>query len=149
MTKKKCFKCGKNRNVNKFSVRNKKTGLLQSWCIDCRSKYDRARYETDTEKFRLWKKNSTSKNDRREFIIKFLSTHPCVDCGEKDPIVLDFDHQHSKAFNISFGIHRGYSIDRIVKEIAKCEVVCANCHRRRTAIQENWYKHHRGVAQPV
>lgn len=56
----------------------------------------------------------------------------CVDCGEKNHIVLDFDHLKNKKYNISRMIHDGFSWKAILKEIEKCEVVCANCHRIRT-----------------
>jgi len=56
----------------------------------------------------------------------------CVDCGESNPIVLDFDHIRDKKYNISRMIHDGFSWKAIVKEMQKCEVVCANCHRIRT-----------------
>ena len=58
--------------------------------------------------------------------------HPCVDCGETDPIVLEFDHLRDKKFSIAKG-WRGHEWQKVLDEIAKCEVVCANCHRRRTA----------------
>ena len=56
----------------------------------------------------------------------------CTDCGVTNPIVLDFDHLKDKKYNISRMIHDGFSWAAIKKEIAKCEVVCANCHRIRT-----------------
>jgi len=56
----------------------------------------------------------------------------CVDCGEQNPIVLDFDHIRDKKYNVSRMIHDGFSWKAIMKEIQKCEVVCANCHRIRT-----------------
>ena len=56
----------------------------------------------------------------------------CTDCGETNPIVLDFDHLKDKKYNVSRMIHDGFSWAAIKKEIAKCEVVCANCHRIRT-----------------
>ena len=64
-------------------------------------------------------------------ILDFLREHPCVDCGERDPLVLEFDHLRDKDFDIA----RGYvdcSLEKLLAEISKCEVVCANCHRRRT-----------------
>lgn len=56
----------------------------------------------------------------------------CKDCGESNPIVLDFDHIRDKKYNVSRMIHDGFSWKAISKEIQKCEVVCANCHRIRT-----------------
>ena len=58
--------------------------------------------------------------------------NPCADCGERDPVVLEFDHLRDKTFDIgSKLIHKAWPA--VLAEIAKCEVVCANCHRRRTA----------------
>lgn len=70
----------------------------------------------------------------KNFVQAFLAEHPCVDCGEADLVVLDFDHIGSdKIANISDLVYRPRSLAIIESEIAKCEVVCANCHRRRTA----------------
>ncbi len=50
------------------------------------------------------------------------------------PLVLEFDHLRNKAFNIGEGFaERVWKT--ILEEIEKCEVVCANCHRRRTALR--------------
>ena len=69
----------------------------------------------------------------REQINK-LKDVPCADCGGKfDPVVMDFDHvRGEKLFNISVGVGTGQGIRKILAEIEKCEVVCANCHRLRT-----------------
>ena len=76
----------------------------------------------------------------RHQTLAYLKVHPCVDCGEADPTVLDFDHvRESKAFNIANAITR-LAWTRIVREIQKCEVRCANCHRRKTARENQWFK---------
>ena len=74
--------------------------------------------------------------------MEYLSTHPCVDCGETDIVVLEFDHlgKDKKLDDVAHMIPRGYSLDKIKKEIAKCEVVCCNCHRRRTYTRANCYR---------
>lgn len=80
------------------------------------------------------------KNTERvlEFIDEYKRSHACVDCGfsGKDfPFVLDFDHQdggRTKKFNVGSWRHSVLSIEAVKKEIAKCELVCANCHRKRT-----------------
>src|SRR3984893_16841806 len=67
-------------------------------------------------------------------LFRYFAAHPCVDCGENDPIVLEFDHLDgaTKSFDIGAGLtYRAW--DSILAEIDKCEDVCANCHRRRTA----------------
>jgi hypothetical protein len=67
-------------------------------------------------------------------VLAFLREHPCVDCGEADPIVLDFDHvRGTKRMKISRMLSGTYSLKAIFEEIEKCEVRCANCHRRITA----------------
>ena len=69
----------------------------------------------------------------RAYVDEYLASNPCVDCGEPDSIVLEFDHiVGEKDGNISDMIHKGFSMARIQKEISKCEVRCANCHRRAT-----------------
>lgn len=70
----------------------------------------------------------------RQQLLEFLSLHPCVDCGEKDPIVLEFDHRipDKKFKQISRMLSGHYSWSTILKEIEKCDIRCANCHRRKT-----------------
>ena len=68
----------------------------------------------------------------RAFITTHLKTNPCVDCGETDAIVLEFDHVLGKDFNISDAARKGVSMKKLKDEIAKCEVRCSNCHRRKT-----------------
>ena len=54
-----------------------------------------------------------------------------MDCGVQYPFyVMDFDHRGDKLFNVGSG--RGRSFDAVKAEAAKCDVVCANCHRERS-----------------
>ena len=85
------------------------------------------------------KKNSLIGQNNRRFILASLirdyKTHnPCVECGENDPIVLDFDHRNpaEKLFNISSAINKTRDLSIVCAEIAKCDIRCSNCHRRRT-----------------
>lgn len=70
----------------------------------------------------------------RLWLKEYLRTHPCVDCGESDLRVLEFDHLDpgNKLSGVSRLACNGASLRKILTEVAKCEVRCANCHRRRT-----------------
>ena len=62
-----------------------------------------------------------------------LKSFPCADChGVFPPYVMDFDHLDATLKRFDVGRARKYSLDEIKREIAKCELVCANCHRIRT-----------------
>ena len=74
----------------------------------------------------------------------YLKEHPCVDCGEGDLRVLTFDHlpEFEKSFDVGRAVSGSTrSWESILGEIAKCEVVCANCHAKRTAERSGWLKH--------
>jgi len=61
----------------------------------------------------------------------------CIDCGERDILVLEFDHRNpeDKKFSLGRAAKTGISPVRLSEELAKCDVRCANCHARRTALQ--------------
>ena len=75
----------------------------------------------------------------RDFVYSLLAKLFCVDCGESRLETLDFDHvRGKKTASISHMMKRGSSLSKIEKEIAKCEVRCANCHRVKTAKELGW-----------
>jgi hypothetical protein len=73
-------------------------------------------------------------------IDEYLATHPCVDCGEQNIALLDFDHLQDKVNNVSNMVRDGSSWDEIAREIEKCAVRCANCHARVTASRVGAYR---------
>lgn len=75
----------------------------------------------------------------RAHLFEYLSTRKCIDCGEKDPVVLDFDHinPENKFKPVSKMMSGHCSWNSLLIEINKCEIRCANCHRRKTYIQQN------------
>jgi hypothetical protein len=70
----------------------------------------------------------------RAWLLEYLLANPCVDCGEADPIVLEFDHRpgSGKRFDVGAFATGNYSFQSLLDEVAKCDVRCANCHRRIT-----------------
>jgi hypothetical protein len=72
--------------------------------------------------------------ERTTYLLDYFDSHPCADCGESDPVVLEFDHLDTQAKSFDIGQSLPYrKWQSILEEIDKCDVVCANCHRRRTA----------------
>ena len=69
------------------------------------------------------------------FIYAALSAAGCIDCGEDDLVVLEFDHVGPKRATVTQLARDGASLARLRHEIARCEVRCVNCHRRVTAAQ--------------
>lgn len=142
-----CTGCGEDKPIEEFPPHKSRKSGIQSRCRPCYAVYQRDYYrnrvasdpEYATHKKELRKEsNRRLRPKRRQNVWEYLLAHPCVDCGESDPIVLEFDHQKDKEFNISSKM-TAISWDRLLEEIAKCEVVCSNCHKRRTAKQFGWY----------
>ena len=81
-----------------------------------------------------------AKEDRKKIraILDELKSQPCTDCdGRFDPVCMDFDHVTGvKLFNVSSG-STSYKLEKVLEEVAKCEIVCANCHRLRTKMRRS------------
>ena len=86
------------------------------------------------------KRNKKARDILRRFLFDFLSSHPCVDCGEQDVVVLDFDHTKNKTTEVSSAVRLCWPLSEVKKEIEKCVVRCANCHRRKTAKERGWWQ---------
>lgn len=78
----------------------------------------------------------------RNSLLNYLIGKQCADCGNKDQITFEFDHtKNNKTYSISKLVGNGADWDKILREIKKCDLVCANCHRRRTARRGQWYRY--------
>lgn len=139
---KKCPKCALEKDLKDFRSNSKRKDGLQAYCKLCDKKFQAEWYLKNKQKH--IKKSFLRRKDlqkiSQDYVLDYLKTHPCVDCGEKDPIVLEFDHLSNKKFGISKMMHDGLKPEIIQGEIDKCEVRCSNCHKRKTAKQFNWYK---------
>ena len=137
---KQCSMCKKIKNLQDFRKRSKSADGLMVWCRECCAEYERLRYQNG-DRARKEDNTKRAQTRNREFVWEYLKDHPCVDCGEKDPIVLEFDHRdpRSKSMNLSIMLRRS-SVQKIKEEIEKCDVRCANCHRRRTGAQFGFWK---------
>ena len=130
-----CSCCGEQKIDDEFGWRNKAKGVRYGVCRVCQRAYGNNWYANNKDNRRtcIVKNNKNRANNNAKLVYKYLKIHSCVDCGEIDPIVLEFDHVRGvKLANISRMIFQN-GWDSIFTEILKCDVVCANCHRRRTA----------------
>lgn len=139
---KKCKVCKENKEVSEFNKNASKKDSLQVHCRACSHKRFKHYYYKNKEKHLkvIYARKARVIDETRLFVYEYLKTHPCVVCGEKDPVVLDFDHLSNKRYNLSSMANMGHSIKTIELEIAKCQVLCANCHRRKTAKDFAYFK---------
>lgn len=125
---------------------NKKKGTkdgLQYICKECDRVRAKSLYENNKEHYveiiTIRKKKYLK--ELNVFLVDYLRSHPCIDCGESDIRCLDFDHVRGLKFkNVSIMKAQTYSLSNLKLEIEKCEVRCANCHRKKTCTDQNWYK---------
>jgi hypothetical protein len=136
MNTRRCSKCLTVKGSSDFH-KGKHAGL-HTYCKTCNIRQRMQHYRNNPAATRKNAERSRERN--REFLLEYLRAHPCVDCGEADIVVLEFDHVSTKEVEVTFMVGRGYKLARIQAEIAKCEVVCANCHRRRTYRRRGSYR---------
>jgi len=135
-----CNRCGKRRlhyrAGPKPTARN--PDGFATICIQCLKE----RYHSNPKVRKNIYLNRKQKYERnRLYIAEYLKTHPCINCGEDDPCTLDFDHVRGrKRKNVSRMVVDGYCIKTLQLEIDKCQVLCSNCHRKKTAHQ---LRHHK------
>ncbi len=74
-------------------------------------------------------KNKRHKKEKKQKIDEHKKELECITCGENRPQCLDFHHEDEKTETIANVHNRGWSWKKILEEIQKCTVLCANCHR--------------------
>lgn len=135
-----CGRCGVAQPLSAFSRRG--TGH-QAWCKQCFRAYFRERGD-------LHRRQSNAALEARRkraqrFVLGVLAGRACVDCGEADPVVLEFDHVGAKTGEIAQLVRDGVRLTRLRDEISRCEVVCACCHRWRTELRRRSWRVRPGV----
>lgn len=136
-----CSKCQEEKPIEEFQKRAKNSDGYAGMCKPCKRAYDNDHYANNPKRKQQIQKSNNNRRIRfQNQILEYLQNHPCVDCGETDPIVLDFDHQENKSYNISTMLQRGLPWGMIKLEMEKCLIRCANCHRRKTAKDFNWWR---------
>ncbi len=150
---KKCTRCGIEKPAEKFYKQKGGKFGLRSECKQC-TKQDndknrdkkKQHYIDNTEevlaKGKLYRENNKDKiskhqkdryKENKEYIWNFKLQNPCYMCGESHPACLDFHHINVKTkFEAVADLARkNRSLEVIQREIDKCEILCANCHREK------------------
>lgn len=136
-----CTRCKLDKQLSEFNKNATKPDGLQTICRICSNNRSRRYYAENTEKHKaaISRRKVKYISETQKFIWEHLLAHPCIDCGETNILVLEFDHvRGEKKYNVSEMIWRGLSIDSIRHEINKCDVRCANCHSIKTAIEQRY-----------
>ena len=97
------------------------------------------------------KTNWPKRKEARKLVVQamwdYKLSHPCIDCEERDPILLEFDHikgkKHFALCDAPF-----YAWATVLKEISKCVVRCVSCHRKKTFFERKLFKRLRKDQQP-
>ncbi len=128
--KKICSQCRKTKSIEEFNFRNKKLNIKHSYCSECGKVFTRNHYKNN--KTQYLKRNLRAYKKRRDFVHQSKSK-PCADCGVQYPFyVMDFDHREDEIKEHQLNQIARKKMKTIENEIAKCDVVCSNCHRERT-----------------
>jgi hypothetical protein len=138
---KRCCTCGLFWPLTEYNKRQAAKDGLQARCRSCsRNWYQRNKA---THKVNVKVRRQRYRRWMFEQLALYLAEHPCVDCGESDIRCLEFDHRDpsTKSANVAKLLQRAGAWSTILAEIEKCDVRCANCHRRRTSRQFSTWRH--------
>lgn len=142
-----CRVCEKQKKPSAFPEDKRRALGRSGRCTKCRNTRRKQSLELDNKRLRKRRREGTKRN--KDYIWGVLRENACVDCGEDDPLVLEFDHQRDKKHSVSYLLRHGTTPLKDIKaEVAKCVVRCANCHRRKTAITGNNWRVQRLAKEP-
>lgn len=130
-----CSKCKERKELKNFSKNKTKQDNLQASCKACHSVYLKNHYLKNKNYYKEKAKisNVLYKEQIQSYVRNLKENNPCSDCRKYFPYyVMDFDHLRDKKFSIAFACARVFSIKRIKQELNKCQLVCSNCHRKRS-----------------
>lgn len=111
MAEKKCNHCGKWKDDKEFNWRFKSLGIRNKACRDCQHSFNKAYYEGEAKDRHLQQVRERTKAAReaaREFVYQYLLSHPCENCNEHDPRVLEFHHVGKKDMEITRMVSGGW-----------------------------------------
>ena len=129
-----CSRCESSKPLEQFARRAKSKDGLSVWCKSCFSEYEAERYATlPSERERKTANKQRRRLRNQNNVRELLQKTSCMDCGNADWRVLEFDHRDPAEKSFTIAVRMEVSWEALKAEIEKCDVVCANCHRIRTA----------------
>lgn len=138
-----CTRCQVAKALGEFPFKDARKGWYRSYCRSCCRAYGREHYRKNLAAYAQKAKvhSGIDRNRNRQIVADHLKTHPCVDCGERDAVVLEFDHRDpsTKSDDVGRLVHSS-TVAALQAEIAICDVRCGNCHRIKTARQFGSYR---------
>lgn len=128
---KQCSVCNKSKPVESFSWKIQKKNIRQHHCKACQRKYNSTHYSSNHDRY-LGK--ALARNlDNKKFIYDLKDNKPCADCKVVHRyFALDYDHRDPKTKIADISQMYAWGREALLREIAKCDLVCATCHRYRT-----------------
>lgn len=138
-----CTKCQEEKEEKHFKWKNRAKRKRQSICPSCQSVASKKHYQNNKNKYlkRARENNRRYYFNNHKKLFEYLKDKCCTDCGETDSVVLEFDHVKEKTSNVCDLMNQRVSWEKVLKEISKCEIRCANCHRRITFKRGNFIKY--------
>jgi hypothetical protein len=136
-----CGRCKISKPVEEFHRRAVNSDGLTSYCKECAKQYYKKWVNQTPERknrHSVWRKERVA--ILRTNLVEYLKERSCVDCGISDIRILEFDHvRDTKILGVAEMINRGNTWEKVLTEIAKCEIRCCNCHRIKTSERGNWW----------
>jgi hypothetical protein len=130
-----CNRCGAEKPIGEFPERKVGSGRRHGHCRACKALYQREWYEKNKDRHKAnVAEIRRERVKRHQEIVRTAKDVPCADCGERyPPYVMDFDHREGEQkVGVIAQLVSTATTAGLLGEIAKCDVVCANCHRERT-----------------
>jgi hypothetical protein len=134
-----CTRCkGEPQPIKDFGIKNKAKGWRHCYCKECMKLFRKESYRARSGPY--LERAIQAKQRNRELFFEYLKKHPCVDCGNDNPIVLEPDHVRGKKTAGVSRLLRNGSWAQVERELKKCEIRCSNCHKIKTSKEQNWFK---------
>jgi hypothetical protein len=130
-----CIKCQQSKSLDQYLKTGTDNKYIRNKCRACHNEDQKPKCKEHYEnnKASYIKRNKPAKILLRQFYIELKHNKPCSDCKDIFPWwILEFDHRDSKTKLHNVSYLATISKEKLLLEVAKCDLVCANCHKNRT-----------------